>query len=538
MAGDREFDATVGARLRGVDVRRCAREALVALGRAREEIDALNVFPVADSDTGTNLYLTMEAAVQAAEALDADAEASACLAALARGSLTGAWGNSGVILAQMIRGAVAALLEADAGVPGARLFADALRRGTELAYAAVDRPTEGTMLTVLRAAADAAVAPDLGTAGTRAAAAAAQALELTPLQLEVLARAGVVDAGGRGLTVLLDVLAAQLSGVTRMTPPPRTRLPVPDLRAVGCETSSAGFELMFLFDGDTAAAARLRADLANLGDSLVVVGDEELWNVHLHTDDCGAAVEVAVRFGRPHNIRMTTLTAPAPPPGEAPRGRVVLALAAGPGLAKLLEEAGAAVLEVAPGAVPATSALLEALRRPDAAEVVLLPNDRDSHAACEAAAAQARHAGITVSVLPTAASVQALAALAVHDPGRRFAEDVVAMTAAAGATRHGAVFIAPTDAVTSAGLCSAGDALGLIDGDVVLIGADPEAVGAELLERLLGGGGELLTLIAGQGLEPEATHRLAETLHRNRPEVECIVFDGGQPDYPLLLGVE
>ncbi|MGQ0467225.1 MAG: DAK2 domain-containing protein [Sporichthyaceae bacterium] len=530
MAGDRTLDAA--------DVRRCAREALVELGRAREEIDALNVFPVADSDTGTNLYLTMESAVQAADALPAEADAAACLNALARGSLMGAWGNSGVILAQMIRGAAAGVLDAPEGSTGAELLAAALRRATELAYAAVDRPTEGTMLTVLRAAADAATGTDLAAAGTAAASAAAQALELTPLQLEVLARAGVVDAGGRGLVVLLDVLAAQVSGITRMSAPPRTRLPVPDLRAAGCHASNAGFELMFLFDGDAAAAARLRADLANCGDSLVVVGGEDLWNVHLHTDDCGAALEVAVRFGRPHGIRMTTLTAPAQPTADQRRGRAVLALAAGPGLAKLLDEAGAAVLEVAPGAVPATSALLEALRRPDAAEVVVLPNDRDSHAACDAAAAQARGLGITVSVLPTAASVQALAALAVHDPGRRFPDDVVAMTAAAGATRHGAVLIAPMDAVTSAGVCAAGDALGLIDGDVVLIGSDPEAVGAALVERLLGGGGELLTLIAGAELDSHATHRLAETIRRVRPDVECIAYDGGQADYPLLLGVE
>lgn len=524
--------------MRGLDVRRCAREALIELGRAREEIDALNVFPVADSDTGTNLYLTMEAAVQAAEALPADADAADCLKALARGSLTGAWGNSGVILAQMIRGAVAAMLEADPGTPGPEVLAASLRRATELAYAAIDRPTEGTMLTVLRAAADAAQGEDLTVVGPKVAAAAAQALELTPLQLEVLARAGVVDAGGRGLTVLLDVLAAQVSGMTRMTPAPRARLPVPDLRAAGCENSNAGFELMFLFDGDSAAAAHLRADLANLGDSLVVVGGEDLWNVHLHTDDCGAALEAAVRSGRPHSIRMTTLAPAAPSSNEHRGGRAVLALAAGPGLAKLLDEAGAAVLEVTPDVVPATSALLEALRRPDAAEVVLLPNDPDNRAACEAAAAQARGTGLTVSVLPTAASVQALAALAVHDPGRRFAEDVVAMTAAAGATRHGAVLIAPTDAMTSAGVCAAGDALGLIDGDVVMIGADPEDVGTELIERLLGGGGELLTLIAGAGLDPGATHRIAEGLRKHRPEVECIVYDGGQADYPLLLGVE
>jgi dihydroxyacetone kinase-like predicted kinase len=146
--------------------------------------------------------------------------------------------------------------------------------------------------------------------------------------------------------------------------------------------------------------------------------------------------------------------------------------------------------------------------------------------------------GIAVAVLPTEASVQALAALAVHEPGRRFGDDVVAMTSAAVATRHGSVLIAPTEAMTSAGVCRAGDALGLIDGDVVLIGSDAEAVGAEVVDRLLGGGGELVTLISGVGLPGDAISRLSADLHRRRPDVECIAYDGGQPDYPLLIGVE
>jgi DAK2 domain fusion protein YloV len=528
-------------RLTADDVRRWATDALAELGRAREEIDALNVFPVADSDTGTNLYLTMEAAAQAAEALGPEVDAATCIEAVVRGAMLGAWGNSGAILSQMLRGAGRALLAgANAEASNADLVAGALRAAAELAYAAVDRPVEGTMLTVARAAADAAVGPDVATVLRRAAAAATQALELTPLQLDVLARAGVVDAGGRGLTVLLDTLSARASGLTRMSPPVRSRLPVPELPMERCSVgTSAQYELMFLFEGDDAAAAQLRADLAGAGDSLVVVGGEGLWNVHLHTDDCGPALDLAMQSGRPHRIRITNIVER----GErvidrVGTGRVVVALAPGPGLAKLLDEAGARVLEVPPGAVPATSALLEAVRRPRVSEVVLLPNDAASRAACDAVAAQVRAVGISVAVLPTEASVQSLAALAVHEPGRRFADDVVAMTSAAGATRHGAVLIALTDAMTSAGVCRAGDTLGLIDGDVVLIGTDPEIVGAAVVDRLLGGGGELVTFISGQGLGAGAVSRLSAGLHRLRPDVECVAYDGGQPDYPLLIGVE
>src|SRR5882757_4914961 len=190
-------------RLSAEDVRRWAGVAMAELGRAREEIDALNVFPVADSDTGTNMYLTMESAAQAADALGPEADAAACVEAVVRGAMLGAWGNSGAILSQMLRGAGRALLApVDPEATGPQIVAGALRAAAELAYAAVDRPTEGTMLTVARAA---AVGADVPEVLQRAAAAASRALELTPLQLDVLARAGVVDAGGRGLTVLLDV---------------------------------------------------------------------------------------------------------------------------------------------------------------------------------------------------------------------------------------------------------------------------------------------------------------------------------------------
>ena len=244
--------------------------------------------------------------------------------------------------------------------------------------------------------------------------------------------------------------------------------------------------------------------------------------------------------GRPHGIRVTNLaeTADRAAADRSGPGRAVVALAGGPGLAKLFDEAGAVAVEVPHGSVPATAAVLEAVRRSRTRQVVVLPNDEAGRPACEAAAVQARASGIQVAVLPTVASVQSLAALAVHDPGRRFTDDVVAMTAAAGATRHGGVLIAAEAAMTSAGVCRAGDAIGLIDGEVVAIGTDPEAVGAELIERLLGGGGELVTLIAGAGLPGGTTARLAADLYRRRPDVECVCHDGGQPEHLLQLGVE
>ncbi len=237
-AGQVGSGARAGAvAVRAADLRRAARQVLAELGRAREEIDSLNVFPVADSDTGTNLYLTVEAAHQALAALPADADLQRCLAEVTRSSMVGAWGNSGVILSQMLRGAcdvVAAAPDLMTPAQAGELVGRALSRATELAYTAVDRPAEGTMLTVAHSAAGAAVGEDAATALERAALAAHRALELTPLQLPVLAQAGVVDAGGRGLTVLLDVLVGLVSGVTPMSLAPRARLSRPELPLEQC----------------------------------------------------------------------------------------------------------------------------------------------------------------------------------------------------------------------------------------------------------------------------------------------------------------
>jgi dihydroxyacetone kinase-like predicted kinase len=216
----------------------------------------------------------------------------------------------------------------------------------------------------------------------------------------------------------------------------------------------------------------------------------------------------------------------------------VVALAPGPGLAHVLAEAGAIAVQTRPSRRPATSQLLDAIQQAKAREVVVLPNHPDSHAVAEAAAEQARAAGLRVTVIPTVASVQALAALAVAEPGRRFDDDVVSMTAAAGATRHGEITVAQEESITMAGICHAGDVLGMIEGDVVIIGTDAEQTAMDVVERMLHGGGELVTLISGHGADPALLQRLARRLRAGRPDVECVTYQGGQPEFPLLIGVE
>ncbi|WKX74463.1 DAK2 domain-containing protein [Streptomyces sp. XD-27] len=621
---------------------------LDALGRAREDIDAINVYPVADGDTGTNLYLTAESAARAVDAaFDGHAASGApsrpttadAIRAMAHGALIGARGNSGTILAQLLRGMADVLAADGAGPCDADVLGQALRHAAASAYKAVAHPVEGTVLTVAAAAADAAeraakavnraagpaartvggataqaaatttAQPARGTAGPAPAAAdiapvaraayegARTALAATPGQLDVLGRAGVVDAGGYGLVAVLGALSQALSGEAPAQPPaadhgrtvaagPAARPPaMPSAAAGGCAPGEAGevppgpaFEVIYLLESDDAAVDRLRARLDALGDSLVVVGGDGLWNVHVHTDDAGAAVEAGVQAGRPYRIRITHLAtaaagqphatheeahaaaredadqqphqAPCADPHDAARDRTgrprapehapraVVAVVPGDGLAALYAEAGAAVVAVRPGEPPASGELVEAVRRAHAREVVLLPNDAELRHTAAAAAEQARTEGVRVALIPTRSAVQGIAALAVHEPGRRFDEDVVAMTAAAGATRCAELVVAEHQSWTMAGVCQAGDVLGLIDGDVAVIGPDLAGAAETVLDRMLAAGGEMVTLVLGAGVPDGVAERLERHVQQGHLAVDTVVYHGGQQTAPLIIGVE
>jgi fatty acid kinase len=536
--------------------RRWCRLALRGLGTARAEIDALNVFPVADTDTGTNLYLTFEAAVRAAEEAVGGGLAKE-LEALGRGALLGARGNSGSILAQLLRASGERLAAAPlppSSAPGA--IAEALGAAADAAYAAVAEPVEGTMLTVARAAAAAAAAaagPAASVADVIAAAAAAarDALARTPQQLGPLRHAGVVDAGGRGLCVVLDAAETAVSGQRHPAPSGAARRPKLSPRAAASRATACGqaagsgraYEVMYLLDTGDDRVGELRASLARLGES-VVVGGGGLWNVHVHVDDVGAAVEAGLSVGAPRRIRVTHLGARAAthaePPG-ATNGTLaggVVAVAAGPGLERLFANAGATVLRSRAGQRCSSADLLTAIQRTGAGDVVVLPNDPDTVMAAEAAAVMAREHGVRVSVIPTRAQVQGLAAIAVHDPSRSFQDDVVQMTAAAANTRHGAVTIATQDALTTAGACHRGDVLGVVQGDFAVVGADLRAVGGEVLRRLVGGGGELVTVVTGEDADQRLGEGVITDLRQSHPALDTILYEGGPARYPLLVAVE
>ncbi|MGP4112380.1 DAK2 domain-containing protein [Streptomyces sp. 4N509B] len=573
-------------------VRRWCAIALHSLGQAREGIDAINVYPVADGDTGTNLYLTVESAAQAVAAAEAaNPTLTDAVRTMAHGALIGAHGNSGTILAQLLRG-MAEALAAGPEPADAEALSAALARAARSAYEAVAHPVEGTMLTVARAAADAAGAagadgadgaasagPAAGTARVAAAACAGarRALAATPGQLAVLAEADVVDAGGSGLVTVLEALDAALSGrapdtalhhglghqtaagrgggaavVRRQERETRRHQAGAGQHEEdrGCEGTDGGpeghgdhlghggYEVIYLLDAPDAAVGPLRERLDALGDSLVVVGGDGLWHVHLHTGEPGPAVEAGLEAGRPHRIRISWLAAGHPSPERpGPARRAVLAVTPGDGLAQLCREVGAEAVVTRPEEPPGSGELAAVIHRAHAREVVVLPNDEALWHAAAAAAEQARAAGTRVAVIPTRSPVQGLAALAVHAPERRFDEDVVAMTAAAGATRFGEVAVADREAWTMAGVCQAGDVLGLVEGDVAVIGDDVAEVAGQVLERMLSAGGELVTLVLGAQAPTGLADRLREQVRRGHLGVDTEVCDGRQ-GVPLLIGVE
>lgn len=514
---------------------------LESLGAKRSQIDSLNVFPVPDGDTGTNMYLTFESAVKyaAGAALEAD-DVAGRWQALARGALLGARGNSGVILAELLRGVAGSVYQsrhADASA-----YRVGLRAGADSAWKAVAHPVEGTILSVARAAAEGAEScdsTDLGKVAAAAADSARIALANTTDQLPILKQAGVVDAGGAGLVVLLDAVASVLTGRRRVD------LSLPDAAprddAAHPHREGPAYEVMFLIETDDTAVDTLRAELDALGDSLVIVGGEGLYNVHVHVDDAGAAVEAALAVGMPQRLRITYLEE-----ADALRilgrgarpGRGLVVVTHGPGTAALLEDVGAATVPAAPRQRPSTAELLDGARRAGTREVVLLPSDKDTIQVAEAAASELRDQGFRCAVIPTRSIVQSLAAVAVHDPGQAFDDSVVSMTRAAGSTRYGAVTIAAKDAMTTAGEIRTGEPIGVVAGDIVETAPDLATTSVAVLERLLAGGGELLTLVWGANAPHDVRLAIQRQVRRDHPELEVAEYEGGQPLWPLILGVE
>ncbi len=575
--GGGRYPEAVPETFTAADARHWAVLTRAALAARRREIDALNVFPVPDGDTGTNLYLTFDTAIDdiASARQDAGEEGSATLAqecaALRRAMLLSARGNSGVIVSQLVGGLCNAVIESGADEVDADLLARALDTGARAAREAVKHPQEGTILTVADDAAAAAAAAAAAGGSLEAVCAAAveearASLARTPELLPALARAGVVDAGGAGCVLMLESLHRVVTGAWSSTdegllsaglaPVRRTEWVTGPGKESGDDQGSAGpradpldiagecvadgpaYEVMYLLtESSPEAVATLTATLDGLGDSLLVVGGPDLWNVHVHVDDPGAAVEAGLVAGRPERIRISHFASQASS-REAPAAVGVVACAAGPGVSALMEAVGAVVVRSGPGRRASAGQLLDAVRRAGADSVVILPGDPDTLMAAEVAVQAAAGEGLDAHVLPARTTVQSLAALAVLDPERSLRDNLLSMTSAAVSTRHGAVTVATKQALTWAGVCEPGDVLGIVDGDVAFLGRDLVAATAEVLSRLLSSGGELVTLVVGADADADLAERARAALLHERPELEVSIIAGGQPVYPLLIGVE
>lgn len=474
--------------LDGSRLRAWAQRAADELEQRRVEINQLNVFPVPDADTGSNMAHTISAAVAEAELLPRDASFNDVASALARGAVRGARGNSGVVLSQVMRG-IAQSVQGETS--DAALIADALSSAVKFVDRAIADPVEGTVITVLRAAAVAAQQEVERAAGMNAAAtalevaqaatsAASTALARTPSQLPVLRDAGVVDAGGTGLVILLEALVEELSGEAVE----RTAA-VLDPR--GHTSEPAELEVLFFFEGDVAA---LEAAIAPLGQSLVVARvNEGQAKVHIHSRQAGRVVETAFAQGHVQDLVLEAL--PPVPETDTPN-RLIVAVTPPGSLTHLYREAGAET--VAPGA-DVVSDMLAAVKRSASTEVIVLPNGLLSSANLAAAEKAARALEQTITLLPTVRLVSGIAALAVHDPQQPLATAAFTMSEAAGEMRTAVAHRAERGALTQSGAVAKGDVVVSARGETVLIAEDPlEAVQGACV-RLLEHGGEQVTIL-------------------------------------------
>lgn len=522
-----------------------------ALAVERRAIDDLNVFPVPDGDTGTNLVLTVRAG---RDAVAHAGIADDVVAAARRALLRGARGNSGVIVSQVLAAFVAAVDDVPLDVAGLpTMLADARDR----AYAAVAAPVQGTILTVLDAAVESAASlgddVDLVKACLGVADAVDEAVAGTQETLEANRRAGVVDAGARGFAVLWRATADFLAGEERPTAPSG---PDAEVHASGGPRDDVvldgpAYEVMYVLELDDASRREdvvddLRRRFGDIGDSVVVVGDEDLVQAHVHTDDIGAALDAGGEHGVPSDVRVTRFadqvgacahdTSSPPEEGERPAVGFV-AVVPGPGVAAMVADLGATTVHGTAGDLPNVAVLLEAVGRTRAHEVVVLPGHPNVvPTAVQAAEVSRAEGGRAMPVVLAADSVPAvLATLLAADVA---GDDIDALEAAAAAVRAGEVVRAVRDAETEVGAVREGQWLGVVDGDVVGVSDEVEEALQAVLDAVVDDG-ELVTLVAGRALsDDDVDATVAAVRERLGDDVEIECYPGGQEPAVWIVGVE
>ena len=529
-----------------------------ALVNHRESINALNVYPVPDGDTGTNMSLTLESVVNE---LGDDMDMESTADAISHGSLMGARGNSGVILSQIMRGLTDRL--GSVTEISAKDLAEALTVASKAAYGAVLKPVEGTILTVVREVAEAAESvvstgqDELVSLLEHIRDAGYSSLERTPTLLPVLADAGVVDAGGRGFLLLIDSLLHVVDG---------RPLPEPDIEASADLDALAAadrpdehnsiadlrYEVMFFLDAPDESIDAFKTAWGELGDSIVVVGGKGIWNCHIHTDHIGASIEAGIAVGRPHGIRVTDLLEElehieSMKADDAEVGGVIIhstepatcavvTVGVGAGVGQIFQSLGAQAMVLGGQTMnPSTEVLIDAVAQVAADEVLILPNNKNIIAVAEQVNGQTDK---TVRVVPTRGIAEGFASLMVYDPAADSETNAAEMSEAAEAIVTGEVTCAVRDSDSDAGPIAAGDYLGLDQGSIAVVRPSLLDTVTSLLDHMVKDDHELITLICGVDASADTTAEIEAWGEANRPDAELEIHDGGQPLYPYYVGIE
>lgn len=524
----------------------------------QQVVNRLNVYPVPDGDTGTNMALTLESVAKELDGLEASPSMGQVCKAVSHASLMGARGNSGVILSQLLRGFTERFSAVEA-IDGPTL-AGALAHADKLARQAVVRPVEGTILSVAKAAGEGALAASGTGQGLLAVAAAARdaaqvALDSTPEQLPQLKQAGVVDSGGTGYLLFFDALLHVLDGRALPEAPAVDSIAVAEFEGTGHgDGDGVGdlrYEVMYLLEAPDATIPAFKEVWAGIGDSIVVVGGEGIWNCHIHTDDIGASIEAAIECGRPRQIRVTDLLeqvveerwvvehvhdhADDEPAGPVPTSQVV-AVVSGDGVGRIFKSLGVRKLVVGGQSMnPSTEELVAAVEAVASDEVIILPNNKNIRPVAERVNELTAK---TVTVVPTTSIVEGFAALLAFDPGADAGENASSMGASASQVIAAEVTQAVRDTTVDAGTVQVGDWIGLCREGIVAIAETLGEASCRLLELLVTDDHDLVTIIEGDGSTAATTRRITEWLHAERPDVEIEVHQGGQPLYPYLFGIE
>ncbi|MDQ1379380.1 MAG: fatty acid kinase [Actinomycetota bacterium] len=537
--------------LSAADLRQAVLRFRDALRAHQEELNRLNVYPVPDGDTGTNMALTLESV--SAELRTAESMDEVCHA-VSRGSLMGARGNSGVITSQILRGLVEGFRALET-VEATDLRAG-LRQGSDAAYQAVMRPVEGTILTVVRESAEAveALVGELTLASLLEAAydAACASVERTPTLLPALRDAGVVDAGGKGFTLLLAALLEVVSGRAIPEPEIVNAPAVVTAHLAGDDVSSLRYEVMYLLEAEDDTMPAFRNTWGAIGDSIVIVGGDGLWNCHIHTNDIGGAVEAGIDAGRPRKIHITDLIEQveeerwvreadvlADLDEFADQTVVTTAVGAGGvggGIRRILTTLG--VPQVVAGGQsmnPSTAQILEAVELCRADSVIVLPNNKNIVAVAKQVDTLSDK---QIAVIATHSVPEALAALVEYDPNATVDDNAAAMQDALGRVRTGEVTQAVRDAAVDGKQVRSGDWIALARDGVVGSASSPADAVCKLLDVLVDDDSEIVTVLVGCDAAAKDTERIREHIEYTFPNLEVEFHDGGQPLYPYLVGVE